>query len=76
FKDAVNGSKTTDEVAQALQNAKNKDKENADAQALQTAKDEANKEIDALPNLTAEEKQGFKDAVNGSKTTDEVAQAL
>lgn len=48
----------------------------ATKQDLADAQKTANEDIDALGNLSAEEKQTFKDAVNKATTTDEVTKAL
>ena len=66
FKKDVDNAVDKPAVDKVVEDAKAKDKENADKKALDDAKNKAKDEIDNLPNLTPDEKDNFKKDVDNA----------
>ncbi|WP_283678299.1 DUF5776 domain-containing protein [Lentilactobacillus sp. Marseille-Q4993] len=69
-KTAVDQSQTVNDVKTALDNAKQKNDDNA--KTLDTAKKDATDKVDNLTNLSTDEKNAFKDKINKATSTDQI----
>ncbi|WP_270622142.1 LPXTG cell wall anchor domain-containing protein, partial [Weissella viridescens] len=76
IKKDIDDAKTTDEVDEIVEDAKDQNEANQDSKNLEDAKNDAKNQIDKLPNLTDQEKDDLKKRVDEATSTDDINNIL